>query len=58
MRPHVELYVRWMQEVRRYKPSTISRRVAVLAGFYRTCVSDEVLAHSPGGVRAPAQRAA
>jgi hypothetical protein len=35
-----------MQEVRRYKPSTISRRVAVVAGFYRTCVIDEVLAHS------------
>ena len=46
-RPHIELYVRWMQEVRRYKPSTISRRVAVMAGFYRTCVLDEVLAHSP-----------
>ena len=40
-RPHIELYVRWMQEVRRYKPSTISRRVAVMAGFYRTCVIDE-----------------
>ena len=46
-RAHVELYVRWMQEVRRYKPSTISRRVAVVAGFYRTCVIDEMLAHSP-----------
>ena len=46
-RPHIELYVRWMQEVRRYKPSTISRRVAVMAGFYRTCVIDELLAHSP-----------
>ncbi len=30
----------------RYKPSTISRRVAVVAGFYGTCVIDEVLAHS------------
>ena len=46
-RAHVELYVRWMQEVRRDKPSTISRRVAVVAGFYRTCVIDEVFAHSP-----------
>ena len=46
-RPHVELYVRWMQEVRRFKPSTVSRRMAVVAGFYRTCVIDEVLAHSP-----------
>ena len=25
-RPHIELYVRWMQEVQRYKPSTVSRR--------------------------------
>ena len=46
-RPHVELYVRWMQEVRRYALSTISRRVSVVAGFYRTCVIDGVLEHSP-----------
>jgi len=25
-RPHLELYIRWMQEIRRFKPSTISRR--------------------------------
>jgi hypothetical protein len=25
-RPHLELYIRWMQETRRFKPSTISRR--------------------------------
>lgn len=46
-RPHLELYIRWMQETRRYKPSTVSRRIAVVAGFYRTCVIDAVLAHSP-----------
>ena len=23
-RPHVELYIRWLQEVRRYRPSTVS----------------------------------
>ena len=28
-RPHLELYIRWMQEVRRLKPSTISRRFSV-----------------------------
>jgi integrase/recombinase XerD len=39
-RQHLELYVRWMQETRRYKPSTVSRRTSVLAGFYRTCVID------------------
>ncbi len=34
-RPHLELYIRWMQEVRRFKPSTVSRRFSVAAGFYR-----------------------
>jgi integrase/recombinase XerD len=46
-RPHLELYIRWMQETRRFKPSTISRRFSVTAGFYRTCVFDGVLEHSP-----------
>ena len=36
-RPHLELYIRWMQEIRRFKPSTVSRRFSVTAGFYRTC---------------------
>ncbi len=46
-RPQLELFVRWMQETRRLKPSTVSRRTSVVAGFYRTCVIDEVLEHSP-----------
>jgi site-specific recombinase XerD len=46
-RPHLELYIRWMQEIRLFKPSTISRRFSVVAGFYRTCVFDGVLEHSP-----------
>ena len=46
-RPHLELYIRWMQEIRRFKPSTASRRFSVAAGFYRTCVLDGVLEHSP-----------
>jgi integrase/recombinase XerD len=46
-RPHLELYIRWMQETRRFKPSTISRLFSVTAGFYRTCVIDSVLEHSP-----------
>jgi site-specific recombinase XerD len=46
-RPHVELYVRWLQEARRYQPPTVSRRMSVVAGFYRTCVIDGVLEHSP-----------
>ncbi len=46
-RPHLELYIRWMQEVRWFRPSTVSRRFSVAAGFYRTCVIDGVLEHSP-----------
>jgi hypothetical protein len=46
-RPHLELCIRWMQEIRRFKPSTVSRRFSVAAGFYRTCALDGVLPHSP-----------
>ena len=54
-RPHLELYIRWMQEIRRFKPSTVSRRFSVVAGFYRTCVIDGLMQHSPAEhVRRPA----
>ena len=44
-----------MQEVRRFKPSTVSRRFSVAAGFYRTCVLDGLIEHSPAEhVRRPA----
>ena len=46
-RGHLELYVRWLQETRRFKPSTVSRRVSVLAGFYRTAVIDGLMESSP-----------
>ena len=37
-----------MQETRRFKPSTtVSRRFSVTAGFYRICVLDGLLEHSP-----------
>jgi hypothetical protein len=45
-RAQLELYIRWMQEVRRFKPSTVSRRFSVTGGFYRTAVIDGVLNHS------------
>jgi integrase/recombinase XerD len=54
-RPHLELSFRWMQEIRRFKPSTVSRRFSVTAGFYRTCVLDGIIEHSPAEhVRRPA----
>jgi integrase/recombinase XerD len=54
-RPHLALYIRWMQEIRWFKPSTVSRRFSVTAGFYRTCALDGVLLHSPAEhVRRPA----
>jgi len=46
-RVHIELFLRWMQEVRSYQPSTVSRRLSVISGFYRTCVIDGALEHSP-----------
>jgi site-specific recombinase XerD len=46
-RPYIELYVRWMQEQRLLAASTVSRRLSVVAGFYRTCVIDGLLEHSP-----------
>lgn len=46
-RVHVELYIRWMQEVRHYAPATVSRRISVLAGFFQTAVIDGVLPASP-----------
>jgi integrase/recombinase XerD len=53
-RNDLELYLRWLQDVRRYKPSTVSRRLSVAAGFYRTCVIDGVLEHPPADyVRRP-----
>ncbi len=36
-----------MQEIRRFKPSTVSRRFSMVAGSYRTCVIDGLLEHSP-----------
>ena len=46
-RSHLELYIRWMQEVRRFRPSTVSRRFSVTTGFYRTCVIGPPRRHSP-----------
>ncbi|MBO3752605.1 hypothetical protein J5X84_41695 [Streptosporangiaceae bacterium NEAU-GS5] len=46
-RGQVELYVRWLPEIRRFRPSTVSRRLSVVANFYRTCVIDGILEHSP-----------
>ena len=54
---HVELYVRWMQEVRRFKPSTVSRRLSVVVGFYRTCVIDGAARALTGRPRPPTRRA-
>lgn len=46
-RHDLELYLRWPEDVRRCNPSTVSRRLSVVAGFYRTCVIDGLLEHSP-----------
>ncbi|RQW82668.1 hypothetical protein [Micromonospora globispora] len=53
-RADIERYVRWLQNVRRFQPSTVSRRLSVVVGFYRVCVIDAILARSPADyVRRP-----
>jgi integrase/recombinase XerD len=53
-RVDIERYVRWLQDVRRFQPSTVSRRLSVVIGFYRVCVIDDILPHSPADyVRRP-----
>jgi site-specific recombinase XerD len=50
----IERYLRWLQDERRYRPSTVSRRLSVVVGFYRVCVIDQILPHSPADyVRRP-----
>src|SRR5882762_2703181 len=54
VRVDIERYVRWLQDVRWYQPSTVSRRLSVVVGFYRVCVIDGILPHSPADyVRRP-----
>jgi integrase/recombinase XerD len=45
VRADIERYVRWLQDVRHFQPSTVSRRLSVVVGFYRVCVIDAILPH-------------
>jgi site-specific recombinase XerD len=54
VRVDIERYVRWLQEVRGFQPSTVSRRLSIVVGFYRVCVIDGLLPYSPADyVRRP-----
>jgi integrase len=54
VRTDIERYVRWLQDARHFEPSTVSRRLSIVAGFYRVCVIDGLLPHSPADyVRRP-----
>lgn len=46
-RVDVERYMRWLQGVRCYQPSTVWRRLSVVVGFYRVCVIDQVVVEVP-----------
>jgi integrase/recombinase XerD len=45
-RPHLELYVRWMEQ-RGYAPATIGRRFTTVAGFFKYAVIDGHLPTDP-----------
>jgi integrase/recombinase XerD len=46
-RADLELYVRRLQETRRFEPSTRLPAHFGVAGYYRTCLTDGILQHSP-----------
>jgi integrase/recombinase XerD len=46
-RPHLEIYMRWMEEHRGYAPATTARRLSTVAGFYRSAVIKGYLDQSP-----------
>jgi site-specific recombinase XerD len=45
-RAHIELFARWLEENGKAR-STIARRLSTIAGFYRYCVEEALIAHSP-----------
>jgi site-specific recombinase XerD len=45
-RPHVELYAREL-EARGLSAATVALKLVVLTGFYRYCVEEQLLEHSP-----------
>jgi integrase/recombinase XerD len=47
-RPHLELYLRWMEDhPARWSESTISRRFGTVAGFYKAAVRDDLIVKDP-----------
>ena len=45
-RPHLELYLRWMEQ-RGYTPATMGRRFGTVAGVYRFAVMDGQFVSNP-----------
>ena len=55
-RTHIELFARWLEH-NDAASTTIARRLSTVAGFYRYCVEEELLTHSPAtNVRRPRLR--
>ena len=46
-RPHIDLYGRWLAEVRHNGPSTVQNRLVILRSFYRFCEEERIIEHSP-----------
>lgn len=42
-----DAYVRWMTEVRRYRPATVARKLSTIRGFFEYAVSEELLDKNP-----------
>ena len=52
-RTHIERYARWLEDQQR-APATVGRRLSTIAGFYRWCVDEDLVEHSPAAnIRRP-----
>lgn len=55
-RPHIELYLRDLEENRHLAVSTVARRLSTLAGFYRVAAIDGLIAANPADYVAKPRR--
>lgn len=46
--PHLELYVRWMQEQGCWSESTINRRIGTVCGMFKAAKRQRLIEHNPG----------
>lgn len=46
-RAHIEIYGRWMEEVKGLQPATVANQLGTVCRYYRHCLLDKYLDHNP-----------